>query len=145
MPATVAQGTPLAEALANVVQPKLVEMGWSADSGEDSALTEYVILMLVNGKTQEQIAEELSNDLLNLGEGDTQAVDFSQWLFEQVEVLNNNINGVASVPNAAPAAVQALSTSTNQNVFGVQDQQDATMGEASGPGDNMYVFDDLLF
>ncbi|EEA26228.1 hypothetical protein TMatcc_005515 [Talaromyces marneffei ATCC 18224] len=137
MPATVAQGTPLAEALANVVQPKLVEMGWSADSGEDSALTEYVILMLVNGKTQEQIAEELSNDLLNLGEGDTQAVDFSQWLFEQVEVLNNNINGVASVPNAAPAAVQALSTSTNQNVFGVQDQQDATMGEASGPGDNI--------
>jgi hypothetical protein len=137
MPATVAPGTPLAEALANVVQPKMVEMGWSADSGEDSALTEYVILMLVNGKTQEQIAEELSNDLLNLGEGDTQAIDFSRWLFEQVEVLNNNINGVASVPDAAPVAAQALPTSNNQNVFGVPDQQDATMGEASGPSDTM--------
>lgn len=136
MPATVAPETPLAEALANVVQPKLVEMGWSSDSGEDSALTEYVILMLVNGKTQEQIAEELSNDLLNLGEGDTQAIDFSRWLFEQVEVLNNKINGVASVPDAAPAA-QALPTSNNQNVFGVQDQQDATMGEASAPSDTM--------
>lgn len=136
MPATVAPETPLAEALANVVQPKLVEMGWSSDSGEDSALAEYVILMLVNGKTQEQIAEELSNDLLNLGEGDTQAIDFSRWLFEQVEVLNNKINGVASVPDAAPAA-QALPTSSNQNVFGVQDQQDATMGEASAPSDTM--------
>lgn len=136
MPATVAPETPLAEALANVVQPKLVEMGWSSDSGEDSALTEYVILMLVNGKTQEQIAEELSNDLLNLGEGDTQAIDFSRWLFEQVEVLNNKINGVASVPDAAPAA-QASPTSNNQNVFGVQDQQDFTMGEASAPSDTM--------
>jgi hypothetical protein len=137
MPATVAPGTPLAEALANVVQPKLVEVGWSADSGEDSALTEYVILMLVNGKTQDQIAEELSNDLLNLGEGDTQAADFSRWLFEQVEVLNNNINGVASIPDAAPAAAQALPTSNNQNIFAVQDQQDATMGEASGASDNI--------
>ncbi|KAI7972374.1 hypothetical protein EIK77_008837 [Talaromyces pinophilus] len=136
MPATVAPETPLAEALANVVQPKLVEMGWSSDSGEDSALTEYVILMLINGKTQEQIAEELSNDLLNLGEGDTQAIDFSRWLFEQVEVLNNKINGVASVSDAAPAA-QALPTSNSQNVFGVQDQQDATMGEASAPSDTM--------
>lgn len=136
MPVTVAPGTPLAEALANVVQPKMVEMGWSADSGEDSALTEYVILMLVNGKTQEQIAEELSNDLLNLGEGDTQAIDFSRWLFEQLEVLNNNINGAASAPVAA-APAQALPTANNQNVFGVQDQQDATMGEASGPSDNM--------
>jgi hypothetical protein len=136
MPATVAPETPLAEALANVVQPKLVEMGWSSDSGEDSALTEYVILMLVNGKTQEQIAEELSNDLLNLGEGDTQAIDFSRWLFEQVEVLNNKINGVATVPDAVPAA-QALPTGNNQNVFGVQDQQDATIGEASGASDTM--------
>lgn len=136
MPVTVAPGTPLAEALANVVQPKMVEMGWSADSGEDSALTEYVILMLVNGKTQEQIAEELSNDLLNLGEGDTQAIDFSRWLFEQLEVLNNNINGVTSAADAAPSA-QGLPTSDNQNGFEAQDQQDATMDEASGPSDNM--------
>lgn len=137
MPATVAAESPLAEALANVVQPKMVEMGWSSDSSEDSALTEYVILMLVNGKTQEQIAEELSNDLLNLGEGDTQAIDFSRWLFEQVELLNNSINGVASAPDAAPAAGQPLPTSNNQNISGAQDQQDATMGEASASSDAM--------
>ncbi|BCR92741.1 mRNA-binding protein NAB2 [Aspergillus chevalieri] len=93
MTTAVAVGTPLAEALGHVIQPKLVEMGWSSEGGDDSALTEYVILMLVNGKTQEQIAGELSNDLLGLGEGDTQALDFSRWLFEQVDVLNRQING----------------------------------------------------
>ena len=93
MPTAVVVGTPLADALSNVIQPKLVEMGWSSEGGDDSALTDYVILMLVNGKTQEQIAGELSNDLLGLREGDTQALDFSQWLFAQVEVLNRQING----------------------------------------------------
>lgn len=109
MTTAVAVGTPLAEALGNVIQPKLVEMGWSSDGGDDSALTEYVILMLVNGKTQEQIAGELSNDLLGLGEGDTQALDFSRWLFEQVDTLNQQINGVGAAPSnesaqAFPAA-----------------------------------------
>ena len=91
MTPSVTIGTPLAEALSNAIQPKLVEMGWS--SGDDSALTEYMILMLVNGKSQEQIAGDLSNDLLGLGEGDTQALDFANWLFGQVEELEKRING----------------------------------------------------
>ncbi|KAL4810881.1 hypothetical protein BDV18DRAFT_155491 [Aspergillus unguis] len=115
--ATVAVGTPLAEALSNAIQPKLVEMGWSSDSS-DSALTEYVILMLVNGKTQEQIASELSNDLLGLGEGDTQALDFSRWLFEQVEAFNQQINGQNAPPsNENPQAIPSFNdqeTSTPQ-------------------------------
>lgn len=110
MTTAVAVGTPLAEALGNVIQPKLIEMGWSSDGGDDSALTEYVILMLVNGKTQEQIAGELSNDLLGLGEGDTQALDFSRWLFEQVDVLNQQLNGggppMSSEAVAVPVAQQ---------------------------------------
>ncbi|KAH8689548.1 putative nuclear polyadenylated RNA-binding protein Nab2 [Talaromyces proteolyticus] len=128
MATTVVIGTPLAEALSNVVQPKLVEMGWSADGGEDSALTEYVILMLVNGKTQEQIAEELSNDLLNLGEGDTQALDFSRWLFEQVEILNKNINGLTSIPDAP----QPTSFGNDQNANQSEGQQDADMSDSLG-------------
>ncbi|PLN77218.1 putative nuclear polyadenylated RNA-binding protein Nab2 [Aspergillus taichungensis] len=107
MTSMVAVGTPLAEALSNVIQPKLIEMGWASDSGDDSALIEYVILMLVNGKTQEQIANELSNDLLGLGEGDTQALGFSRWLFEQVDVLNQQINGGAPASNE-PAPPQTI-------------------------------------
>lgn len=88
MPATVVLGTPLADALQNVVQTKLAEMGWSTGGLDDSALAEYIMLMVVNGKTQEEIATELSNDLLGLAPEDTGAVEFTRWLFEQVDVLS---------------------------------------------------------
>ena len=94
MAVEVTLNTPLAEALSNVVQPKLSEVGWSTGGLDDSALGEYIILMLVNGKTQDQIAAELSNDLLNLPPDDTGATDFARWLFEQVEVLDHQLHGV---------------------------------------------------
>lgn len=140
--ATVAVGTPLAEALSNAIQPKLVEMGWSSDSS-DLALTEYVILMLVNGKTQDQIASELSNDLLGLGEGDTQALDFSRWLFEQVETLNQQINGqTATTSNENPQAIpsfndQETSTPLAQGPENGVQSSDMNMGDVTGDG--MYV------
>ncbi|KAF2083664.1 hypothetical protein K490DRAFT_60282 [Saccharata proteae CBS 121410] len=108
MAVELAVGTPLAEALHNVVQPKLTEVGWSM--GDDSALTEYIILMLVNGKTQEQIASELSNDLLGLGPDDPNALEFSRWLFEQVDIQNAALNGAPaapSVPDSSAAATPA--------------------------------------
>lgn len=100
---SIAQDSPLAAAVADVIKPKLVEMGWSTDDGQESALIEYIVLMLVNGKTQEQLATELSNDFLGLEEGDTQALEFSRWLFGQVEILNQQINGVSSQPAAGQA------------------------------------------
>lgn len=140
--ATVAVGTPLAEALSNAIQPRLVEMGWSSDSS-DSALTEYVILMLVNGKTQEQIASELSNDLLGLGEGDTQALDFSRWLFEQVETLNQQINGQAAPISNEPQAIPSFDdqeTSTPQPQGFENGPQSIDMNMDTGfSGDGMYV------
>lgn len=127
--------TPLAQAVANVIQPKLVEMGWS--DGQESPLIEYIVLMLVNGKTEEQIATELSNDFLGLQEGDTAALEFSQWLFTQVEMLNQQINGVAPAPTDAtmgqlnPSAMEFdNSAQTMPNPFGETNGQDAEMGEA---------------
>lgn len=141
MSATVALGTPLAEALSNVVQPKLVEMGWSSDGGDDSALTEYVILMLVNGKTQEQIAEELSNDLLNLGEGDTQAHDFARWLFEQVETLSRQINGQQAASGQSDAPQPIPSTGSQEQSATGHDgaQGDSQMSDAPSQPEAMYV------
>ncbi|KAI1429951.1 hypothetical protein F5Y12DRAFT_723898 [Xylaria sp. FL1777] len=87
--------TPLADALTSVIQPKLMEVGW-AQSNDDAALSEYVILMLVNGKTQEQIAAELAGDLLNLTPDDPAARNFTHWLFEQISALQSQLNaGVA--------------------------------------------------
>lgn len=109
--------TPLAEALSDVVQPKLAEVGWSTGH-DDSALGEYIILMLVNGKTQEQIAAELSNDLLNLPPEDTGATDFAKWLFEQVDILNSQLNGVPQPQ-----------TQQNQTTPSYQDERQNSRGQ----------------
>jgi nuclear polyadenylated RNA-binding protein NAB2 len=86
--------TPLAEALQAAIRPKLVEVGWATDGGgDDSTLSEYIILMLVNGKSQDDIASELAGDLLGLSPDDPGAKQFVIWLFEQIESLNAQING----------------------------------------------------
>lgn len=107
MPVEVSLNTPLAEALNAAIQPKLVEVGWGTGGADDSALAEYIILMLVNGKTQEQIAAELSGDLLGLGSDDPSTRDFSQWLFEQIDTINAQVNGGN---NAGPGANQDPAT-----------------------------------
>lgn len=122
MSVEVALETPLARALTDAMQPKLVEVGWSTGSDDDAALTEYIILMLVNGKTQEQIASELSGDLLNLGPDDPGARDFSQWLFEQVGVLNGQLNGGDGFVSGQPVIAQSGMTS---------ETMDSEMGDTS--------------
>lgn len=84
--------TSLTDALASRIQPKLVDIGWSIGGEDSSPLSEYICLMLVNGKNQEQIASELSGDLLGLGPDDPSATEFSKWLFEQVETLSSKFS-----------------------------------------------------
>lgn len=103
MAVEVAMNTPLADALSSAIQPKLVEAGWASDGGDDSPLSEFIILMLVNGKSQDEIASELAGDLLGLGPDDPTAKDFARWLFEQIDVLNAQINGGAAPPQGQPA------------------------------------------
>ncbi len=113
--------TPLAEALSEVVQPKLSEIGWNTGGVDDSALGEYIILMLVNGKTQEQIAAELSNDLLNLEPDNSGATDFSRWLFEQVEILSNQLKGTSSSnPQSVPEAQGSSSQPDSGRPLGIE-------------------------
>ena len=128
----ITQDSPLAAAVASTIQPKLVEMGWSTDDGQESALIEYIVLMLVNGKTQEQLATELSNDFLGLDEGDTQALEFSRWLFGQVEILNQQLNGESSdtMTQQVPSFGQESGLGSGMGENG----QDAEMGDA---GDSM--------
>lgn len=141
MSVSVELNTPLAEALNNVVQPKLVEVGWSTGGGDDSALAEYIILMLVNKKTQEQIAAELANDLLGLGPDDTEAVDFSRWLFEQVEALNKQLNG-AQEPAAETAQQEQQNTAQAIPSLPEASQRDGMMsqgGDMEMAEGNVYV------
>lgn len=99
MSVEIALNTPLADALNAAIQPKLLEVGWGTGGADDAALAEYIILMLVNGKTQEQIATELSSDLLNLSPDDPGVLDFSKWLFEQIDAFGGQ-NGQEQGGNA---------------------------------------------
>ena len=130
MPVEVALNTPLADALTAAVQPKLMEVGWAGDSN-DSALAEYIILMLVNGKDQNQIAAELSGELLNLPPEDPTSHDFARWLFEQLAQLNAQINGQPETAdsNGADAA----------NGGAPSNEMDTDMGANEGPGFSAYV------
>ncbi|KAI1178691.1 hypothetical protein F4777DRAFT_586446 [Nemania sp. FL0916] len=106
--------TPLAEALTRVIQPKLMEVGW-AQSNDDAALSEYVILMLVNGKTQEQIASELAGDLLSLGPDDPAARDFTHWLFDQINTLQLQISASTSQAGASIAGLPVAAMEQEQD------------------------------
>jgi hypothetical protein len=96
MPIQVALNTPLADALSQAVQPKLLEIGWGNGGAEDAALAEYIILMLINGKTEQEIANDISGELLNLGPDDPAATEFARWLFQEIEILDAQLNGAAA-------------------------------------------------
>jgi hypothetical protein len=131
MSVEVVLNSPLAQALESAIQPKLIEVGWTSGGGDESSLSEYIMLLLSTGKTQDQIATELSGDLLNLGPDDPGARDFSQWLFEQVAILNSQSTG------GIAGDVRSQSDTLNGT-------QDAEMEEASDIGStNVYPIPSL--
>ncbi|KAK4240009.1 hypothetical protein C8A03DRAFT_31850 [Achaetomium macrosporum] len=91
MSVEVTLGTPLAEALHTAIQGKIAELGWAGPGAEGSAMSEYFLLMLANGKTDSEIASEIAGDLLGLGPDDQTAPAFSKWLFEQIEILSSQL------------------------------------------------------
>ena len=54
-------GSDLAQAIQSAVQPKLIENGWVAEEN-DTTLSEYVTMMMVNGKDLQGVASELGGD-----------------------------------------------------------------------------------
>ncbi|KAF2195649.1 hypothetical protein K469DRAFT_616395 [Zopfia rhizophila CBS 207.26] len=128
-----AAGTPLATALQSVVQPKLAECGWTSGT-EDSALCEYILLMLGNGKNEAQIASELSTDLLDLGPENVETQQFAHWLFEQIDILQRQLNGE---PPAGASDAENTHSNDNQNSSSANDisssAQDTEMEGAAEP------------
>lgn len=121
-------GTPFAQAAGKAIQVKMEELGWA--QGDDSALSEYVVLMLANGKTQDQIATDLATDLLGTEEGDPQVLEFSKWLFTELANLSQQLNGGgAAASNEPTQAIPTMGQETNG--------QDAEMGDAHGANDSM--------
>ena len=127
--------SPLAKALQDVVRNKLVEMGWSTGL-QDDTLCEYIILMLANGKSKQELATELATDLLEMDSQNPDTASFADWLFEQVKILNHQLNGgpapdtgvaAAAAPAASISADQSADTAMNdgveemrQNMYGLK-------------------------
>ena len=126
MPVSVQLNTPLADGLNSAIQPKLEQYGWATGGADDAALTEYIILMLVNGKTQEEVTRELSTDLLGLDPNDPGLLEFSNWLFATIDALSAQFGssdaqaeattGVVQVESSAPDEDQDMDMSTNDGI-----------------------------
>ena len=127
-------GTPPAEALNTAIQEKLVEIGWSVPGEDTSPLSEYICLMLVNGKSQEQIAEELSGDLLGLPKEDNSATVFSAWLFDKVEELKANASDMGSVQAEGGSEGSKQEGTVPEDSAGAEAEGvGVEMGESGGP------------
>lgn len=133
MPVTIELETPLADALTSAIQPKLEQYGFATGGADDAALTEYIILMLVNGKNQEEVAGELSTDLLGIDPNEPGLLEFSAWLFSTIDTLSVQF-GASNTQDVPTGVAQG-------EPFPADGDQDMDMSIASdGPGDiNVYV------
>lgn len=118
-------GSALAQQIQNAAQAKLMENSWAPEE-TDTTLSEYVTMMLVNGKDMQGVQSELGSELLGLGEDDPQVAEFTRWLFDQARQLSGQ---------GAPAAERDQSMEAEAAENGGMDEQ---MGEAA-PVDGAYV------
>ena len=120
-------GSALAQAIQNAVQPKLMESGWVAEEN-DTTLSEFITMMLVNGKDVQGVTSELGGDLLGVGEDDPAVAAFAGWLFEQVRAMT------APADPAADSAVEMQQQ--EQDAQPIQSVQDSQMDDAA-PADGV--------
>jgi hypothetical protein len=133
--------SPLAQAIQAAVQPKLIENGWVAEDA-DTELSEYITLMVTNGKTQQQVVSEVGTELLGVGEDDPAVAELARWLFQQVAILNAQINGGGQQDadhsmdvSGSDAQSQSAQNGAPQPIPSAQDSQ---MDDAGAP-DGVYV------
>lgn len=116
MSSELVQGSPLVEALRTAMQPKLAETGWTSGA-DDTTLSDYIILMIINGNDEQTLASELANDLLDLGPDSGDAVRFSRWLFDTMDSLRNKMSGNGGQDETVvPDAPVQSQTENTQNV-----------------------------
>lgn len=77
---------PLADELKNAVQSQALERGWTQDE-DDASLAEYIVLMVANNKSEDEIVSELSNELL---QGASGVEDFASWLMAYIKKLTGS-------------------------------------------------------
>ncbi|EME42555.1 hypothetical protein DOTSEDRAFT_73414 [Dothistroma septosporum NZE10] len=122
--ASVDAGSDLQNAIQAAVQPKLMENGWVAEEN-DTTLSEYVTMMIVNGKDVAGVKSELGGDLLGVGEDDAAVGQFAEWLFNTVQALS------------APQQQEQMSEAPQQDqqLQQISSTQDAQMEDSTASAD----------
>lgn len=128
--ASVEAGSGLAAQVQSAVQPKLMENGWVVEEN-DTTLSEYVTMMVVNGKDLQGVMSELGGDLLGVGEDDAAVGEFARWLFEYARTL-------AAPQQQAQEQSQGQEGQASQQAA-AQPAQDAQMEDSANAGDAPYV------
>ncbi|KAI7547692.1 hypothetical protein KC331_g4863, partial [Hortaea werneckii] len=124
----------LAQTIQSAAQAKLMEAGWAAEEN-DTTLSEYVTMMLVNGQDFQRVQAELGGELLGVGEDDPAVADFTRWLFEQAQALTAPQQQQQQEPDPGATTQEPQGQDDMQ---GQSMEQDEMMGE--GPSaDGMYV------
>ncbi|KAK0729075.1 hypothetical protein B0T21DRAFT_335615 [Apiosordaria backusii] len=130
----VAIGTPLADALNMAIQTKIAELGWAGPGNEGASMAEYFVLMLANGKSEAEIAAEISGDLLGLGPDNESVPAFARWLFEQIAVLNAQMGSEPAPPAAGSSEMDAVGDDTMEGTFDLSMETDApAINAPTGP------------
>ncbi|KAL9088223.1 MAG: hypothetical protein Q9159_003206 [Coniocarpon cinnabarinum] len=96
--------SPLQGTLSPQIQAKVAELGWS--NSDDTSLTDFILLTLAQGRTQEQLSDEIK-DLLEESEF-SRLGDFTGWLVGEILAANGQSN-----PAAPDTSSQAPLPDTN--------------------------------
>ena len=116
-----------AEQLNGSVQSRLQQLAWVTGE-DDTSLAEYIMLMLANAKTQDQIATELASDLLPDG---TEGIEnFAQWLFQEIAQLQGGGESQAEPTQSIPTYNEADHTMAESE--SIPAAYDSDMGAAPG-------------
>ncbi|KAK5129341.1 hypothetical protein LTR08_003571 [Meristemomyces frigidus] len=134
-------GSAVAQGIQVAAQAKLMAAGWAAEEN-DTTLSEYVTMMLVNGKDVGGVQAELGGDLLGVGEDDPAVADFTAWLFQHAQALSGQ---GASAPQQGPGVSgMAATPPAKEELQQIQSVVDEQMGDAAPAADGVYVAPPLI-
>lgn len=128
MATDISPDSPEGSALKAIILPKLIALGWSSGM-QDETLAEYILLLLQNGISKEQLTSDLSTDMVETDDQNSpeKCAEFTDWLFDQVANVRAglDVGQAADAPPTVPAALDAPQSAPETT--------DATMGEDDEP------------
>ena len=110
MAVQITSDSPLYQVIYPQVQSKVAEYEWS--NADDTSLTDFILLNLANGKTQDELSKEIE-DLLDESDYDKLPI-FTGWLFGQIQAASGQSAHSAAdprfqhPPGADPSTAQSL-------------------------------------